>query len=334
MSSFLLSARTRSRLAHLIICSNALLMAPAALALDIKGNILVSNLTDGVTNPSPAPRSFVIPTTLPFNQSFQAGLVLTPSNLVTASARGAVSYAPGIVRSSLEANAYSSAANAFDSVEVFTTSYVELHDTFIIQPQNPLLLNKSGTAIVQVAIDAILQGQAKQNPPTPFTTLQDARSISKWEVILRMKGTDSTGRVIGGGSNFFNRTLDLAVYDDGTRRDYDSGAKPRFLDVGFSMIFGQPVEINLLVKLESFANASDASASSFVDLGNTVAWNGITSLRDASGQLVTNYSAIAADTGFDYRSAATAVPEPSSWLLLAAGVLMLATRQMKLRVSV
>lgn len=66
------------------------------------------------------------------------------------------------------------------------------------------------------------------------------------------------------------------------------------------------------------------TADSFADLGNSITWGGISELRDANGQLVSNFAAISATSGFDYRSAyVSVVPEAPGSLMLLAGLAML-----------
>lgn len=63
------------------------------------------------------------------------------------------------------------------------------------------------------------------------------------------------------------------------------------------------------------------SADSWSDLGHTIAWGGITELRDANNQLVSNFSAFSASSGFDYRNAyVSAVPELPTPALAVLGL--------------
>lgn len=65
-------------------------------------------------------------------------------------------------------------------------------------------------------------------------------------------------------------------------------------------------------------------ADSWSDMSQTIAWAGITELLDANGQVVTDFNAFSATSGFDYRNAyVSAVPEPSSSLLLLGGMALL-----------
>ena len=63
------------------------------------------------------------------------------------------------------------------------------------------------------------------------------------------------------------------------------------------------------------------SADSWSDLGNTIAWGGITELRDANNQVVADFSAFSASSGFDYRNAyVSAVPELPTPALAVLGL--------------
>lgn len=66
---------------------------------------------------------------------------------------------------------------------------------------------------------------------------------------------------------------------------------------------------------------SSADVGYATDLSHTIAWNGISEVRDASGALVTAFRAVSADSGYDYANGfAAPVPEPQTWALLAAGL--------------
>lgn len=71
---------------------------------------------------------------------------------------------------------------------------------------------------------------------------------------------------------------------------------------------------------------SRSSCSSSVNYGNSFTWGGITEIRDSSGNVSTNFTAIDGD-GADWTLPVTFVPEPSSLVLLALGGLPLALRR-------
>jgi len=63
---------------------------------------------------------------------------------------------------------------------------------------------------------------------------------------------------------------------------------------------------------------------SYADLGNSITWGGITELRNASGQLVSDFAAFSATSGFNYRNAyVSMVSEAPGSLMLLAGLAML-----------
>jgi hypothetical protein len=69
---------------------------------------------------------------------------------------------------------------------------------------------------------------------------------------------------------------------------------------------------------------SSGGAAYVTDLAHTIAWNGIAAIRDASGATVLDFTALSADTGYDYARAygvaVAPVPEPETWALMAAGL--------------
>ena len=88
---------------------------------------------------------------------------------------------------------------------------------------------------------------------------------------------------------------------------------------------GSPVQLDMRGWVSAgtsvYQPQSLVSADSVADLGHTIAWEGIVELRDADGHVVTDYAALSATSGFDYRNAyVAAVPEPSGGLLLLAGL--------------
>lgn len=65
-------------------------------------------------------------------------------------------------------------------------------------------------------------------------------------------------------------------------------------------------------------------ANSGADMGHTLAWAGVTELRDASGAQVGDFSLLSASSGFDYRNAyVSAVPDAPQVALLAAGLALI-----------
>jgi hypothetical protein len=90
-----------------------------------------------------------------------------------------------------------------------------------------------------------------------------------------------------------------------------------------------PVLLRVEVSAQSMAGAdffstSSASSAFESDLDNTFVWAGISELRDGSGALITDFTALSSSIpSFDYRSTAV-VPEPGTAVLMLTGVMSLA----------
>jgi hypothetical protein len=96
---------------------------------------------------------------------------------------------------------------------------------------------------------------------------------------------------------------------------------------------GSNVVFEMSATATSFAGGAlvgkgSVSAGSSVDIGHTLAWAGVQSVRGADGNLVDVYSMTGLGSGFDFgRSqtpAVTPVPEPETWAMLMAGLMIVA----------
>lgn len=80
--------------------------------------------------------------------------------------------------------------------------------------------------------------------------------------------------------------------------------------------------------------AHGASATGFADLGHTLAWNGVTGLYLGDTAIPLSALSATSDSGFDYTQAyVSGVPEPSSMVLMAAGLLLAPTLRARARRS-
>jgi hypothetical protein len=114
---------------------------------------------------------------------------------------------------------------------------------------------------------------------------------------------------------------------------------PGLWTIAIDFIFGTAIDVDMWGDISNSVTAfacvrpsgcqSTSNIFSTVDFGHTMFWGGITSLTDANGNPVDNYT-LTSLSGFDYRFAAVpaaAVPSPSTVLLFMTGLpLLLASR--------
>jgi hypothetical protein len=149
-------------------------------------------------------------------------------------------------------------------------------------------------------------------------------ALSSWHASVSIWNPSMTYSV---GETSFGACWSNRSVPDGCSGDFSNIA------LQFTVANGQNTSLSISGTSRAYINfgaGSDGAVSgnAFADLGNTIAWGGITSLLDGDGQAIGDYTAIGGDNGggFNYRQAfATAVPEPASWLLLLLGLAVLTT---------
>lgn len=97
------------------------------------------------------------------------------------------------------------------------------------------------------------------------------------------------------------------------------------------VVFGETLYLSISGEVEArtgvgalFPGPAFVEALAAASLGNTIAWGGILALTDANGAPLSDFSAISPDTGFDYRNAYVAVPEPGTSALVLTSLVALA----------
>jgi len=106
--------------------------------------------------------------------------------------------------------------------------------------------------------------------------------------------------------------------------------------ISLNFVFGQAIKVgstlDILLSVKDFNTSGITSLFGIDDAGNSAYWGGFESVLDASGSPVLDYT-LAAVSGVDWtRSTIPAVPEPSSIVLMLAGlatILVMASRMRK-----
>lgn len=137
---------------------------------------------------------------------------------------------------------------------------------------------------------------------------------SSWNATLSVLGSNGQVRL----------DLDDACFSSNTSPGLHCFGDPfGFFTVGGVFANGSVVSFSIQGNISSSVNLSgtDGRAVSTANLGHTIAWGGITELRDAQGNLLSGYTALSTSNGYDYvKPFASAVPEPSGAALLLAGL--------------
>jgi hypothetical protein len=115
----------------------------------------------------------------------------------------------------------------------------------------------------------------------------------------------------------------------GNQSAYTTNGISPFGDHPFTatVLVGSPINLHItgeahsssLAKPDYFIGGS-SGATFESNLSNTIGWGGIVNVFDANGHELTDYSAISATSGFDYRQSSL-VPEPQTLILMLAGLI-------------
>ncbi len=188
----------------------------------------------------------------------------------------------------------------------FAMATARFYDTVTIS--SPNLAGQSGSVTFRMPVDY------------SFTTYLDGGLVSTATL---------AGRVAIGASSrpqeLNNSRLNVEVRHTSagqvlTRSETEKPGTDRnngIIELNYSFVFGVPFQLN--ASLDATATAAGVKAGATMNAYQSAIWGGVASLSNAAGQAVP-YS-MSSSSGFDYRLPyAAPVPEPSTWLLLAAGL--------------
>jgi hypothetical protein len=248
---------------------------------------------------------------------------------------------PGGVQLYADADSRSIVSSGSMSGSGSATASGSVDDAFaLIVPAcaNPLLCGagRKGFMTFAIGVDGTFSGSGGD-------TVDGEGGLSGWSV---SGGWSADVRVNAG---FISGSTDptSASYAGGQGRSQTSTSEPVFTGTGsFGMreftvafLFGQAINVRLGGSVNASSNSSAfvgsppgfttaSGVSSFrTDLFHTIAWQGISEVRDATGQPLQGWTAVSVATGFDYAQPyIAAVPESRSGTLLLAGLALLGWR--------
>lgn len=204
-------------------------------------------------------------------------------------------YASGLATSSL---AYSGAANTSG---LASAAYA---DSFMLH-----VAGYDAGTVAWVTATVTIEGDVLQHDGAG-----DYRFAQRWWASVTAGSSLSSYTWSGYDSNF--------AFCDACSNHSTLGTKT----IGFYAVIGAMNGISMSLGTEngiSMTNGEPGFASGTTDLGHTFSWNGITSVT-VNGTPASTYSALSAETGFDFVAGYTAaVPEPASAALWAAGLMAL-----------
>jgi hypothetical protein len=180
-------------------------------------------------------------------------------------------------------------------------------DRLTIQPGDPGLLLQQGTFVFEMTFGGSLTadaGGASQSDTRADYFLTVEAGTCDAGCSFKLGGDQSDLGLLGGGQGFQGDPL----------ADFESTPVP--------FVFGMPIDFS--VELSAIAQAVAAeeavTSSADADLTRTLTWNGISEVRDAAQDLVTDFS-VMSDSGVDW---SRPVPEPARELGEGAALLGLA----------
>jgi len=109
-----------------------------------------------------------------------------------------------------------------------------------------------------------------------------------------------------------------------------SGTPPGTFSLPITAHFGSPIQLSVILSASDAASwdyLTPGAATATGDVAHTLTWGGFTEVRDAQGDLVTDYT-VTSDSGTDWSKP---VPETGTVLLMGAGIVGLAMRNRGVR---
>ena len=224
-------------------------------------------------------------------------------------------------------NTFASTSNiAGDAEEAYATAYVYYYDTFTVNTGNP-------GASYTINASWLLDGTTNETATTKTTVNPEfGYQGVEYEALSRLtaQGTSVNQNATSIGQTVIGQVEEVTGNFGGTA-DISSPPMPTSIPLTFTVQSGVPFDFTLFLTLSSQVSVGSettdggdvaGSASSSADYSHTLDWGGISSVVDANGDPITDWTVTSA-SGFDY-ALPYAVPEPSTWGIMIGGLALLA----------
>ena len=196
---------------------------------------------------------------------------------------------------------------AFFGIFAFNTAF--FRDDFLFNASG--LAGTSGTVEVKFTVDGTLL--ASRTAPSPYVAGYDGNVRAS-----------ASYTFTAGNNNTFSKTESLRTAEWAAANGFNAWSGTQFLGIEQTytvpFTFGTLLEgVGLRIDAQASAIGSGPNGFSSIaksDLGHTAKWGGFGAVRDANGNVISNYT-FSSGSGFNYALGITAVPEPSSGALLA-----------------
>lgn len=238
-------------------------------------------------------------------------------------------YGPGTLH--LKTRASVSQTGVFAPAEAFARLVLSVQDDLYIHNNTPYPFVYGRVTVALDVSETIAESW------TAASAGRRARMASNWLANISMQSFD------GVHPNGDPRSLGYTAFDSRRKRsvvpnnpsetEVEPSRSGRY-NLTLDFRFGEPITLRIFGDLRSDAWATDGwTADTFADLSRTLRWGGIQEVRGADGTLITDYTALGATSGFDYRFAAppVPVPEPSIWVSLILGLGVIAWHRSRMR---
>lgn len=200
-----------------------------------------------------------------------------------------------------------------------------LGDSFVLALANPQVGVLTTSMTLSFSVHANMSGYANGSVIDPQYSAGEGRAEWSAEFVAR---DDTAGIELGRITLYQGCAVYIHVGTFGC-----VGDAPGLHGINITAPFGHTLSISM--GGETWASAAggqgrggDALSGGYADLGHTIAWAGISNLRDQNGLAIASYTAISPTSGYDYVTPfASAVPEPAAAALMLAGLAGLAARR-------